>query len=683
VVVCGSAILRSPWNYSGKPGTFTAENEPKGLPTFGSAKSDFPAAKTIIVVPAGDNTSTATSGAYQVNYAVIYFEPGVHKIESAMYTGHNSAYVGGYDQTAGAAVLDGVDGATDGTGRGGARSAESSASSGNKVYDTWEYLTIKNYASSANNSVMGNVNNGDSDVGDTYKYDTIGPNEYGYRGGDSPPGRGENSGGGYAIDAGSNTTIEYNCLTHNAQGAFNLVNADSLNVNHNEISWNGLGEYPDVSGPGKSPYACGCSGGGKFFYSRNANFVDNYVHNNYNNGIWFDTDNVGANISGNFIAANWGEGIAYEAGYNANISGNTLVGNGWASDGAWPKGVGGGTCYQGGSCTNGMGPITGAGGGNPYAAIDLSDSGGNGNIKSRYAGQILVENNALLNNFGGVKVYTDTNRYPGNIDNDSACGIPLGVLNRTSSSIYYKQGKILVTHGDATTSGSAVTVSAGTMTICGDYGQDVDSGPQSVVEVPSPGMAVYDQDSGAFLGTVASVASAYAFTLSDSPGGRSGASLLLSAYGGCGPADYYHGGLGTASGKPSARYWDNCLWGSRDVKVKGNLSSINAAAVTGCGTPANLCGYNENAAFNAGVPALMQFFDAYPKYTALASGGLGNVWSHNTYEWAGHGGWNFMAGTQGHTVSPAQWQHVPYNQDAGSVFKFLQDAMTTDGRLAS
>ena len=66
----------------------------------------------------------------------------------------------------------------------------------------------------------------------------------------------------------------------------------------------------------------------------------------------------------------------YEASYNADISNNTLVGNGWASDGAWPAGVRGGSCYGGVSCANGLGPVTGAGGGNPYAAIDLSNSGG-------------------------------------------------------------------------------------------------------------------------------------------------------------------------------------------------------------------------------------------------------------------------------------------------------------------
>src|SRR5579864_6389720 len=93
--ICGQPILLSPWNYDGKAGTYTASNAPRGLPTFGSAKADFPSAREIIVVPAGDNTVAAERADYQVSNAVVYFEPGVHKIEDVMYTGHNSAYVGG------------------------------------------------------------------------------------------------------------------------------------------------------------------------------------------------------------------------------------------------------------------------------------------------------------------------------------------------------------------------------------------------------------------------------------------------------------------------------------------------------------------------------------------------------------------------------------------------------------
>ena len=264
-----------------------------------------------MVVAAGDNTSAASNGAYARNNTVFYFEPGDHRVENGMATGHNSVYVGGYSKAAGEAAIDGVDGATNGTGVGGQQATFSSPSSGANVYDTYEYLTIKNFSSTTNNSVLGNTQNGNSDVGDTYKYDTIGPNDYGYTGSNSAPATGESSGGGYAINASSYTTIEDNCLTHDAQGAFNVTNAVDLTVKNNEISWNGLGEYPDTSGPGGSPFSCGCSGGGKIFYSLNASIVGNYVHDNYNVGIWFDFDNAGALISDNYIANNWSNGIAY------------------------------------------------------------------------------------------------------------------------------------------------------------------------------------------------------------------------------------------------------------------------------------------------------------------------------------------------------------------------------------
>ena len=302
----------------------------------------------------------------------------MHIIQSGMDTGDNSVYIGGYTHGSGMAIINGVNGGTP-TGLGGVPLSGSSPGvvSANQ---TWEYLTIKNYAASQNSAVMGNEDGGAFDSGNTYKYNTIGPNEYGWAGDNVRPNHGKSSGGGYAIGLADNTTIKHNCLMQNAQGAFNGGGVNDV-ISHNEISWNGLGEYPDNGGAGGSPYGCGCSGGGKLFFAVNPVVTYNYVHDNYNTGIWLDFDNTGANISHNYIAANWGGGIAYEASYNANISDNTLVGNGWSSDGAWPQGVGGRTCYGGVSCTNGLGPITGHGGGFPYAAIDLSNSGGNNNLK--------------------------------------------------------------------------------------------------------------------------------------------------------------------------------------------------------------------------------------------------------------------------------------------------------------
>ena len=690
--VCGQPVLDSPWSYDGAAGTFTTSGSPAGLPTFGSAGTDFPFATRVVVVPAGNNSSAGHSGAWNVSHTIFYFEPGTHVIQGGAYLGNHSAYIGGYTTALGGAVLDGVNGGT-ANGDGGSPLGRSTSGTRDAAL-YFEYLTVRNFTSSRNGAVVGGAGVGFDD-GNVYKYDTIGPNEYGYAGRGVPPRTGQSNGGGYGIGFGGNTTIEYDCLTRNAQGGFNGAggkgSAVNDNISNNEISWNGLGEYPDVTGPGHSPYSCGCSGGGKLIHSVNADFVNNYVHDNYNAGVWFDFNNDGADISHNYIASNWGTGIEYEASYNADISDNTLVGNGWASDGAWPAGVGGRICLGGVSCTNGLGPVTGAGGGFPFPALYLPNSGGNSNLRtinvpssyavpgcssncrvaSRYSGELLVEGNVLKDNFGGVMVYTDTNRFPGNVDADSACSIPLGPLNQANSATYYQQSQVLKTAAsDAIISGNSVTSAAGTSTLCANY-RDKSAGdaPRRAIQPPSVGMGVFDMNSGTFLGTVAGVTSAHAFTLDRSPGNESHAKLMVSAYGGCGPADYLGGGLGKPSGNPPADYWDNCIWGSKNVTISGNVFSMNADTVAGC-TVQNKCGYMAAMAFNAGVPRLMRFFDSYWTYIARASSGLDNIWSGNIYQWSGGGPgqWQFEAGKQGNRVTRSQWQAMSYGQDAASTF---------------
>jgi hypothetical protein len=675
--VCNKPILRSPYHYGGTAATFSSGQD--GLPTYGARGTAYPAVTKGIIVRPGHNTGPAANGNYRLNHTIYYFEPGVHIIQGTMYTGDDSVYLGGYSPGSGAAVIDGVNGGTV-SGRGSSY-LSSSASGVVNANQTWEYLTIRNFGASENNAVLGNENGAEFDSGNTYKYDTIGPNEYGYNGSNTPPSSGKDSGGGYAIGLSGNTTIEYSCLTGNAQGAFNGTGPNDV-ISHNEISWNALGEYPDAGG--NNPKGCGCSGGGKLFFTVNADVTDNYVHDNYNTGIWLDFDNTGANISGNFVASNWGSGIEYEASYNASISDNTLVGNGWASDGAWPSG-GKYYCYLHVSCTNGLGPVTGAGGGFPYAALYLPNSGGSSalsavtlpgcrracTVTSRYSGELLVEGNNFANNFGEVMVYTDTNRFPGNIDADSACSVPLGALDQPNSTTYYLQTKVLLTGADASIAGTRVTTAAGTKTLCDNYGNGQTSGSGGgATQAPSPGMAVFNLDTGKLVGTIAQVASAHSFTLTAPAARVQSARLVVSAYGGCGPADYYRGGPAEKTGHPAAAYWDNCIWGSRNVTVAHNYFVMNSASITGC-TAKNMCGYTGLLAFNAGVPPLMGYFDSYPSLVARAAGGLGNVWADNTYTWSGSGGlgtFGFWAGNQGTQVTRAQWQGSQYGQDARSVF---------------
>ena len=162
--VCGQPLLRSPWHYTGPAGTY--QSGTAGLPTFGSPGTDFPRATSGTVVPAGDNTAAGGNATYRADHTVIYFEPGVHTLRKGIYTGTGTAYVGGYTATAGYAILDGK-------GTAGADGSDTA-----NADETWEYLTVRNFGSNQNGTVLGNVNGAAFSSGNTYRFDTIGPNEY-------------------------------------------------------------------------------------------------------------------------------------------------------------------------------------------------------------------------------------------------------------------------------------------------------------------------------------------------------------------------------------------------------------------------------------------------------------------------------------------------------------------------
>ena len=241
-VVCGQAILQSPYSYDGSATSFTSGQY--GLPTFGSAGTDFPNDTAGVIVPAGNNTALITSYELIAPHTIYYWEPGVHTTGGhGTFGGTDIVYLGGYTSALGEATVDG---------NGGSGFLESNQGATGGIV---EYLTIENFLSDQNSAVLGenNGSGGSIAIGWTYEYDTVGPNEFG------PSGSGQNSDGGYGIIGGSNTTIEYDCLTENAQGAFNIPGGPSATtrpptfltgdvLSHNEISGNGLGAYPDIPG---------------------------------------------------------------------------------------------------------------------------------------------------------------------------------------------------------------------------------------------------------------------------------------------------------------------------------------------------------------------------------------------------------------------------------------------------
>jgi hypothetical protein len=103
--------------------------------------------------------------------------------------------------------------------------------------------------------------------------------------------------------------------------------------------------------------------------------------------VWADTDNAGFNISDNYFANNWGEGIMYEISYNAQITDNNFVGN---------------------TIGAGSNDVTS---GHPDGAIYISESGGDSRVASSYAGELLIQGNVLTNNWGGVILWENADRY--------------------------------------------------------------------------------------------------------------------------------------------------------------------------------------------------------------------------------------------------------------------------------
>ena len=108
-----------------------------------------------------------------------------------------------------------------------------------------------------------------------------------------------------------------NYIHHNGQIGI-LGKGNGALFTGNEVSYNNTGgNDPDWE-----------AGGMKFLYSTGLRFADNYVHDNYGPGIWFDGYNNGNLIEGNRVVHNQDAGIFYEISYNAVIRNNTVTGNG-------------------------------------------------------------------------------------------------------------------------------------------------------------------------------------------------------------------------------------------------------------------------------------------------------------------------------------------------------------------
>ena len=300
-----------------------------------------------VTVPAGDD-STVFSSTLPAD-TTYWFAPGTHTLGTGEYAQIDA---GTNDTFIGGpgAVLEGQD-----------KNDDAVAGSGTNV--TIEYLTIQDFTAPQSQAA---VNQGLSS-GWVVENSTIQDNPYG---------------AGVMVD--SNGVLNDDCLTKNGQYGFQTysgsdsVPVTNLTITNNEISDNDTQNY-DTDGTG----TCGCTGGAKFWNDLGATVTGNYIHDNESVGLWMDTDNTGFNVSDNYFSHNWDVAIQYEISYNVSITNNTFVDNGWI---AGPNNPGTG-------------------------AIEINNSGSSASVAGPYNAQSVISGNVLTDNWGGIDLYDDANRY--------------------------------------------------------------------------------------------------------------------------------------------------------------------------------------------------------------------------------------------------------------------------------
>lgn len=237
---------------------------------------------------------------------------------------------------------------------------------------TISHITVQNFGSPGDNNNEGVVNH-DAASGWKITYSTVKGNA------------------GAGVFLGDNNSVSNSCLQGNGQYGFSAYRPKGVSnviLDHNEIVGNNTDNWEHrIQG-------CGCSGGGKFWDTSHATVTNNYVHDNRGVGLWADTNNVNFLFSGNYISENDAEGIMYETSYNAAITNNTFVRN------AIVKGP--------------QNP------GFPASAIYLSESGSDPRAGKAHGSQFLVSGNLFQNNWSGVVLWENADRFSGSPANSSS-----------------------------------------------------------------------------------------------------------------------------------------------------------------------------------------------------------------------------------------------------------------------
>ena len=405
-MVCGQSILNSPYNSGNDP-------------TLGSTTS-------VVTIPTGTD-----SGSYNTNNTTYYFAPGSHTLPVQIQMGTNDWYVGELTSGTGATISGGE------TVQYGFTSPYASTVNN----DTLEYLTLTGFTTYA--AGFGYANSAPFPTGATggmtAMYDTV-----------------ENNYPGSGFDAGTNSIFEHDCMTANGDYGLNsycqvgtcpslsALTTGSLDVTieDNEVSFNDACNWesaPTAYWPGTVPAACssaapfvgcGCAGGIHFWNVDGSIISNNYIHDNYDVGAWWDTNNNAEYVADNYFSNNFDEAVDIEISYNADIVDNNFVDNGW----------GAGACGQasGNPCFTA---------GNMSPAIYDSESGGTGTgigQSSWPTGTAIdtftITGNNFLNDWSGINSYEIPDRFSGSANNTSTDYGTLGVPTTNFNGFWDQSG---------------------------------------------------------------------------------------------------------------------------------------------------------------------------------------------------------------------------------------------------
>lgn len=286
-----------------------------------------------------------------------WFAPGTHTLG----TGQYSQIIPGNNVTligAPGAIIDG-------------QKLNQYATTGHATGVKIQYLTFQNFGTVGSNNNEGVVNH-DAANSFTIEYSTVKGNA------------------GAGVFIGDDNTLRYNCLIDNEQYGFSAYQPDGVTnvvLDHNEIAHNNTYDWEShIDG-------CGCTGGGKFWETSNVQITNNYVRDNLSIGLWADNNNAGFQIEGNYISGNNGPGTMYETSYNALIKNNTYKRNALV-DG--PKNPG-----------------------FPTGAIYITESGSDSRVNTNYKTTFDITGNVFEDNWGGVALWENADRYCGSPANTS------------------------------------------------------------------------------------------------------------------------------------------------------------------------------------------------------------------------------------------------------------------------